>query len=47
MRRETRFLIINVVGGAAVLGSYVWGLLSYTDLRDTMWGGVSEAWRGV
>lgn len=38
-------LWINVVGGIAVLGSYVWGLASNPLTRGDVWGGVPEALR--
>ena len=37
-----RFLIILIVGGAAVLGSYVHGLATHPDTRNSVWGGVPE-----
>lgn len=41
------FVLLNVLGGAAVLGSYAWGVLSFPELRDGMWGGVPERIRPV
>lgn len=35
-------LIINILGGAAVLGSYVWGFQTYPGAGDVLWGGVPE-----
>lgn len=35
-------LLINVIGGAAVLGSYVWGFQTYPGAADVLWGGVPE-----
>jgi len=35
-------LLINVIGGAAVLGSYVWGFQTYPGAGDVLWGGVPE-----
>lgn len=32
------WLAVNVVGGAAVLGSYVHGLLTHPDTRNDLWG---------
>ncbi len=34
-------LIINLLGGLAVLGSYVWGLKTHTGGADVLWGGAS------
>lgn len=39
------FLIVNVVGGVAVLGSYAYGLLTEAALRGRLWGSIPEAWR--
>lgn len=36
---------LNVLGGIAVLGSYVHGLASNPLMRDALWGGVPEALR--
>jgi hypothetical protein len=33
-------LIINIIGGAAVLGSYIMGLKTHTGGADALWGGV-------
>ncbi len=33
-------LLLNLVGGAAVIGSYIWGLLSYPGGVEAFWGGV-------
>jgi len=38
-------LIINILGGAAVLGSYVWGFQTYPGAGDVLWGGVPESVR--
>lgn len=32
-------LIINIIGGIAVIGSYVWGLKAGTGGADALWGG--------
>ena len=42
---RSSLLWINLLGGAAVLGSYAYGLASYPALRDGLWGGVPEAIR--
>jgi hypothetical protein len=31
---------VNIIGGAAVLGSYAWGLSSYNNASTLLWGGV-------
>jgi hypothetical protein len=38
-----RFLIILIVGGVAVLGSYAHGLATHPETRNDVWGGVPEA----
>lgn len=39
------FLIVNLVGGVAVLGSYAYGLLTEPALRGRLWGGIPELWK--
>lgn len=38
-------VIINVVGGSAVLGSYALGILGHADPGSALWGGVPETLR--
>ncbi len=45
--RTKRFLLTNLVGGLAVLGSYAVCLATHPATRDALWGGVPEAWRGL
>lgn len=33
-------ILINVLGGLAVLGSYAWGFLTYPNAGEVLWGGV-------
>jgi hypothetical protein len=40
-------LLINLLGGAAVIGSYVLGLRGASGGSSTLWGGVSERLRPV
>ena len=47
MTPRIRFLLLNIFGGTAVLGSYVWGIAGYPELRDAFWGGVPESLRGL
>lgn len=42
-----RLLALNVVGGTAVLASYVFGVALAPALRTGLWGGVPESLRGV
>lgn len=47
MRTRSSFLALNILGGAAVLGSYAWGIGLYPELRDAFWGGVPETMQGI
>jgi len=38
-------MIINVLGGTAVIGSYVLGVISHTDAGSALWGGVPQTLR--
>lgn len=40
---RTRFAWLNVIGGVAVLGSYVVGLATHPESRGAVWGGVPES----
>lgn len=40
--KKWMMLLINLLGGAAVLGSYVWGFRTYPGASDALWGGVPE-----
>ena len=40
-------LIINAIGGAAVIGSYIYGLNAQSGGANVLWGGVSENIRPV
>ncbi len=41
--QQITLFIINAVGGAAVLGSYIWGFRNTPNAGDAFWGGV-PAW---
>ena len=41
------FMLVNIVGGAAVLGSYLLGLISYPNSRVDLWGGIEGIWRTI
>jgi hypothetical protein len=46
MHRQTRILIVlNVIGGIAVLASYAIGFGSASSAGDALWGGVPESLR--
>jgi hypothetical protein len=36
------FLMINVLGGSAVIGSYIHGLLTHPENRQALWGNVPQ-----
>jgi hypothetical protein len=40
-------LVINVIGGIAVIGSYIFGLSGQTGAANTLWGGLPTAVRPV
>ena len=40
-------LIINILGGAAVIGSYVFGLSGQSGGTNVLWGGVPSSLRPV
>lgn len=41
------FAWINVLGGIAVLGSYLWGLGTHPETRNDVWGGVPASLQGL
>ncbi|MBN1176660.1 MAG: hypothetical protein JXA51_03160 [Dehalococcoidales bacterium] len=45
--QQTILLIINIVGGVAVILSYVYGLRGQAGGANVLWGGVSEGIRPV
>lgn len=45
--RRRSFLWINIVGGIAVLGSYLWGAFGAPETMGSLWGGVPESLRPV
>jgi hypothetical protein len=40
-----RMLAINLLGGSAVIGSYIWGLAGRPGVVDALWGGVPASIR--
>lgn len=46
-RQKLLFIIINTLGGVAVLGSYAYGFMQYPEAVDQLWGGVPESLLGV
>ncbi len=48
MHRDQKILAaLQLIGGPAVLGSYLYSFSRFPDLVSGMWGGVPEAIRGV
>lgn len=47
MRQRLSLLLLNALGGAAVLASYAWGALARPESMGALWGGVPEAARGL
>lgn len=47
MSPRTLFILINIVGGIAVLGSYVIGFVREPVLRSQLWGNVPDSLRPV
>ena len=41
------FVLVNVLGGVAVLGSYALGLLLYPETRMSLWGGIQGNWQTI
>lgn len=39
-KEKLSLLLITLVGGLAVIASYVWGFTAYPDASTTLWGGV-------
>lgn len=44
-RERLLFVLLNLVGGGAVLGSYAWGLLAGPRPVEELWGGLPEGMR--
>ncbi|MFL2804023.1 MAG: hypothetical protein ACJ0BB_03875 [Dehalococcoidia bacterium] len=47
MSQTNIFVLINVVGGIAVLGSYVLCLMMFPEQREALWGGVVGTTRNI
>jgi hypothetical protein len=45
--QKKTWLAINAVGGAAVLGSYVHGLLTHPETRNELWGSIPPELQAV
>ena len=47
MSATISFLIINLIGGTAVLGGYAGFLYMFPEQRDSLWGGIEGGWQWV
>ncbi|HAA56287.1 MAG TPA: hypothetical protein DCE42_16100 [Myxococcales bacterium] len=46
MRKQSKqLLLLNIIGGIAVLGSYVYGFMGSEAQIESIWGGISSAMR--
>ncbi len=45
--QKKKWLVINVVGGIAVLGSYAHGLITHPDTRDMLWGAMPSPLKSI
>jgi len=45
MQAKRRLIAVFLIGGLAVLGSYLWGVLARPDAGQILWGGVPESMR--
>ena len=45
--RKKTLLLINIIGGAAVLGSYAWGLATHPGQGNALWGAVPQILREI
>jgi len=34
------FLLVNVIGGVSVLGSYAWGIATHPETAGDLWGSI-------
>ena len=47
MSSQNTFILVNVIGGISVLGTYVIGITLFPEHRDDLWGGVQGKLRNV
>ena len=45
--KKKAWLVINVLGGAAVLGSYVQGIATHPETRNALWGTIPDELKAV
>ncbi len=46
-RMQVGLVLLNLVGGIAVLGSYVIGIAWHPTPSDTLWGGLPDGFKGL
>jgi hypothetical protein len=44
-KKQWLLIVINIIGGVAVLGSYAHGILTHPDAGQILWGGVPQVIR--
>ena len=44
MSLRARYLLVNLLGGFGVLGSYVHGILTHQARAEELWGGIPREW---
>ena len=47
MSAQALFIVSNIVGGVAVLGGYYWGIASFAEYREALWGGIQGNLRTI
>ena len=47
MNSRRTMIVLNLLGGVAVLASYAWGLLGFPETRGQIWGGIPESMRSL
>lgn len=47
MNSRSSMIVLNLIGGIAVLASYAWGLLSFPETRGEIWGGIPDSMRSL
>ena len=47
MSSQNIFILVNIIGGISVLGTYVLGITLFPEHRDDLWGGVQGKLRPV
>ena len=45
MSPQMTVILVNIIGGAIVVGGYAFGIGNFPEHRNSLWGGVSTSWR--